>query len=1186
MKKLLSTYLLNIIAAMALMMTAAACVDDTDIPEVAAPGTSVTIRIPNPAAADAFARSRAEADADSPVNAATNVGASGSSPAAAASRAEEKDLDTELEEGSIKTLWLLAYNTDNSDYNVIRQLQSSGQLTHEYSEYRIEFKPGKYRIYVVANLDQYIATNISASTEESYLENLILNFSPDKLPNTTDGLPMACLPAKVDGADTDGIITVEAGKTKEILTDLTFLCAKVRYTILFDNSDGGFSREAFGASTVTFNSASLTGVIPSTPLYGSVNASADAFEVDPIDLKAVNASNDLSDLAPNGFTPSATGAQRAWQGTMYLPENLLTGARTVLHLGATLDGNGANLSYTVKLPNNVGASGSSPENTLTRGHFYDLVGRVTTVGDQIDITASVADWTLQTLTYALHGPYFLHVDKTKIEDLVAGLEKTITYETDAPDIKFESCDYDGKKLFIVDKGVDEETGKNYISVKVNSEIAASGAVLEGNQYYFDIIAANLRKRILVTPVKLTPFLNVSPTEIEINIAEYIASGDYEAEIPIEFTTNLPSVTITQTGDTWSDFPITFEGITTDGTVTYNNTSTRTNTLKITGFNNGIWTSEQKFQLTFTAPSTDDKTVNITVKPNQLNYLIHFRAPKGWTNPHIYIYQCLQLPATHPSNPSKTLGYKDIYTENGQQKINYLSALEYSFTGKVAFKGWNYTNNDDVNYYNQSGNMDNGFYIFNDYTNWNCTTDFNNNKDHYYFNLDFCATYRDSISGTTSHSVFTSRCAYCGANHVNTRTGNSYTNGYNMLWPGIMMRNDGNSWWTFELTGTATPGKALIMFTDSHNESTNRYPDALQPGVPLFDYPSREGWFDLAAGATQFTSTPHAPKRTYRIYWPQNNNSTNKNFIHIWLNGPIPLTDWATNTGKSDASCKFYYDDFEILESCSSSTRVNYQLGKSGDGWNKSVTLSQFTKIKGENVYAITLDTNGNYTHSGTPDDPAQQPDVTTYRLYWPYASTSFNGVNFWKDDKAWGNTEYNSDSPQSTNNGTYKKSTEYPGYAYLEFTETSTAEFHCQHMPGYSHKTDNIYLSNFSGSGNIKSYTLNPNSPGGHSGTPIISNIPTYRIWWFKDDRNACHIEGIYTGGSDNELNHGEATYGGRTCYFYDIQTDKDPIKVWLYKQENHGYTNEYEWSNNNNSNASKFNSTSGQYFKYETQIY
>lgn len=1041
MKKLLSTYLLNIIAAMALMMTAAACVDDTDLPEVAAPGTSVTIRIPNPAAADAFARSRAEADDPTP-NAGTNVGASGSSPTPAASRAEEKDMDTKAKEGDIHSLWLLAYNTDNSDYNVIRQLQSSGQLTHEYSEYRIEFKPGKYRIYVVANLDKYITGEISASTEESYLEKLILNFSPDKLPNTTDGLPMACLPAQVDGADTNGCITVEAGTTKTIQTDLTFLCAKVRYTILFDNSEGGFSREAFGSSAVTFNTASLTGVRKETPLTDAVNALDGAFEVDPIDLKAVNDSKDLNDLADPGFTPSTTGALRAWQGTMYLPENLLTDARTILHLGATLDGNGANLSYTVKLPKNAAeAKDSEPDYTLTRGHFYDLVGRVTTIGDQIDITASVADWTLQTLTYALHGPYFLHVDKTKIEDLVAGLEKTITYETDAPDIKFESCDYDGKKLFIIDKGVDDETGKNYISVKVNPQIAASGAVLEGNEYYFDIIAANLRKRILVTPVKLTPFLNVSPTEIEINIAEYIASGDYDAEIPIEFITNLPKVTITQTGGDWSNFPITVEDITTDGTVTYNNTSTRTNTLKITGFNNGIWTSEQKFQLTYTAPSTDDKTlsqtVNITVKPNQLNYLIHFRAPRGWTNPHIYIYQCLQLPATHPSNPSKTLGYKDIYTENGQQKINYLSALEYSFTGKVAFKGWNYTNNDDVNYYNQSGNMDNGFYIFNDYTNWNCTTDFNNNKDHYYFNLDFCATYRDSISGTTSHSVFTSRCAYCGANHVNARTENSYTNGYNMLWPGIMMRNDGNSWWTFELTGTATPGKALIMFTDSHNESTNRYPDALQPGVPLFDYPSREGWFDLAAGATQFTSVKPRELTEYLLEWGKIND-----FWRIYIENAdtgAPLQGMSQN-GKSYTYVNEYVFQyrFHLYESANNIKRLKVTLI---DGNN----LSKRTKPIIINISDFNNATPKFYKISNellNVDNSIPVPEDGKYRIYWDAAAQ-------WEYLWLWDCKNVNlRDNHKDTNPDTPKYTGHfYSGgktYYYFDFTVTNPYDFSFQ----------------------------------------------------------------------------------------------------------------------------------------------
>ena len=952
MKKLLSTYLLNIIAAMALMMTAAACVDDTDLPEVAAPGTSVTIRIPNPAAADAFARSRAEAD--SPANAGTNVGASGSSPAPAASRAEEKDMDTEAKEGSIHSLWLLAYNTDNSDYNVIRQLQSSGQLTHEYSEYRIEFKPGTYRIYVVANLDEYITGEISTSTEESYLEKLILNFSPDKLPNTTDGLPMACLPAQVDGADPDlGIITVEAGTTKTIQTDLTFLCAKVRYTILFDNSEGGFSREAFGSSAVTFNTASLTGVRKETPLYSSVNASADAFEVDPIDLKAVNASKDLNDLADPGFTPSATGAQRAWQGTMYLPENLLTGARTILHLGATLDGNGANLSYTVKLPKNDNET-ASPKNTLTRGHFYDLVGRVTTIGDQIDITASVADWTLQVLTYDLHGPYFLHVDKTKIEDLVAGLEETFTYETDAPDIKFESCDYDGKKLFIVDKGVDEETGKNYISVKVNPQIAASGAVLEGNEYYFDIIAANLRKRILVTPVKLTPFLNVSPTEIEINIAEYIASGDYEAEIPIEFITNLPKVTITQTGGDWSNFPITVEDITTDGTVTYNNTSTRTNTLKITGFNNGIWTSEQKFQLTYTAtPTSDDakpKTVNITVKPNILDYIIHLRVPSTWNAPHIYVYQCLQIPQTRGDEyVGKTVGYR-VYNDDGTLN-DYYSALEYSFTGKIAFKGWDGTTN-NPKAEGDCGVSTLGFFVFDDNSGWNPNKDGFTNR--YYNTLDFCEQHRNKIPS--------GKCDDCKNSN------------YARLWPGILMHDDGDDWWTFKLTGVATPGKALIMFNDGHTDNGRRYPtldenSKSQPGIPLFDYPSREGWFDLAGGATQFSPTKPGKLTKFRLEWGKANN--------LWK---ISIQD--ANTGQYVGSTsengqahtyadtdKFRYD-FVLNENVKS---INVTLI---DGNN----ASRRSKPQTINISDFGNDNPRHYWINNTNLDP--NIPTYTYRIYW------------------------------------------------------------------------------------------------------------------------------------------------------------------------------------------------------------
>ena len=1006
MKKLLSTYLLNIIAAMALMMTAAACVDDTDLPEVAAPGTSVTIRIPNPAAADAFARSRAEAD--SPANAGTNVGASGSSPTPAASRAEEKDMDTKAKEGDIHSLWLLAYNTDNSDYNVIRQLQSSGQLTHEYSEYRIEFKPGKYRIYVVANLDKYITGEISASTEESYLEKLILNFSPDKLPNTTDGLPMACLPAQVDGADTNGCITVEAGTTKTIQTDLTFLCAKVRYTILFDNSEGGFSREAFGSSTVTFNTASLTGVRKETPLTDAVNALDGAFEVDLNDPKVINDSKDLNDLADPGFTPSATGAQRAWQGTMYLPENLLTGARTILHLGATLDGNGANLSYTVKLPKNDNET-ASPKNTLTRGHFYDLVGRVTTIGDQIDITASVADWTLQTLTYALHGPYFLHVDKTEIT-VTAGVETPLMYDTDAPTLNFESPKYGDTDLDLFLFKLIEQDGKKYISVTTNSAIPAE----TNNSFnsYFYIKAANLYKRIEVNPVSLEPFLNVSPTEIEINIAEYIASGDYDAEIPIEFITNLPKVTIT--GDSgWDNSKIELKG-------DKSHTELQgTNTLKIKGFNSGIWTAEQSFQLTYTATNgTNTKTepVKITVKPNQLDYLIHFRAPSNWTHPHIYVYQCLQIPQTRGDGyVGKTVGY---YNDDSS---DLFSALEYSFTGKIAFKGWDGTiNNPKGDGTCETSTL--GFFVFDDQEGWDPNRSGFDKR--YYNNFDFCKLHRDSVSYSSVGGTPT-ECNAC-------------KNNPNKLWPGILMHDDGNGWWTFKLTGVATPGKALIMFNDQHSDNDRRYPaldenNKSQPGIPLFDYPSREGWFDLANFATQFSPSPNSVNRPQkvRIYWtkPADNNT----YFYIWTDSNTGIATWDNKGKESEKYPSYLYSEFPVTSDMSFSTIFKYQL-KQNNSVTKEIKISSFAKIDGGKTLVATLDENGNFENSGTPKEYGPEPALAnnTYRIYW---AKSTGWTYLW----IWNCGNVNLTASESINNAAYSMTGQYRGsdgvvYNYFDFT--------------------------------------------------------------------------------------------------------------------------------------------------------
>lgn len=914
MKKLMQTYIFNLIAAVALLSGMVSCTDDTDMPEAIDDGTtSITLRIPNPESAAEFARSRAATGDPDP-----------------SQNAEEG-------EGAIKSLWLLAYPTDGTE-SVVRKLLSSGQVTNEYSDYKITIKPGDYRLYVVANLDSYIANPISATTDEEELKSLVLNFSPDKLPNLTDGLPMACLPSEIDKAGDDGTVAIAPGHNVTVHADMTFLCAKVRYTIMFDNSEDGFSRPAFGDNTVTISDGSFSGVIASTSLTPATTTTEGAFEIDPAPLVA-------------GET---TGNTRSWQGTVYLPENLLSGKdRTLLHLNATLDINDTLLSYTIPLPSPGADKQSAEAKTLQRGHFYDLIGKITTLGDKLDLTAEVKDWTLLTLTYDLHGPYFLHVEKTAVE-IYAGIETLIPYDTDAGQLDFEYEPYTGSdgvtRPLLVCETV-ERDGKQYISVNVNPEIPAENKELKS---WFIIKAANLEKRIEATIVSLKPFFNVSPTEIEVNIREYIASGEYEAEIPISFSTNLNKVTIT--GDDAFCNSMTLEG-----DKTYTSVKEGQNILKITGLNGGTdWTETKTYTLTYTAEGYPDPIpVTITVKPNILNYLIHFRAPADWTHPHIYVYQCLQLPSNRPDQyKGKTVGYYEG---------DYFAALEYSFTGKIAFKGWNDPNNNPDAEGKTEGNK--GFFMFsNNSDSWNPNNaQFTN---HYYDDYDFCKAHRDTVSRYGYAGVKT-ECQLC-------------LNGPNKTWPGILMHNDENGWWTFELTGVATPGKALIMFSNGHSgDNTKRYPglekndkneDISLPGIPLFDYPNREGWLDYAASGdkAQFTNTKPSQ---LRIYWPDN-NSNQAPYIHVWTD------DWTTvfndNKGYVDKESGYYYFDFSMKSSWSENTKIHAMLYHNSN--QTEYTISRFTDI-GNNTRAITIKSDTSFDNSGKPGNSTPF-EAKTYRIYW------------------------------------------------------------------------------------------------------------------------------------------------------------------------------------------------------------
>lgn len=201
--------------------------------------------------------------------------------------------------------------------------------------------------------------------------------------------------------------------------------------------------------------------------------------------------------------------------------------------------------------------------------------------------------------------------------------------------------------------------------------------------------------------------------------------------------------------------------------------------------------------------------------------------------------------------------------------NYFASLEYSFTGKMAFKGWKGYGGPDFNSFTKSGTYTNGFWVFDDGNeskgNWDYIEGTHTELwNRYYDDVDFCSSHRNDIAND---------CSLC----YNTP---------NRSWPGIRMieeKGENEGWWKFELTGVATPGKALIMFADVHSGDAGdkRFPAANVVGMPLFDYPDREGWFWFNDYVTDRSSNNFSDNKPTGSSQPAPLDKTIKWYIFRW-----------------------------------------------------------------------------------------------------------------------------------------------------------------------------------------------------------------------------------------------------------------------------------------------------------------
>lgn len=806
-------------------------------------------------------------------------------------RADDNATSAELR---CTSLTFFAFPQNGKGEKVVKELeQSEGQLTENpiYKGYNVQVTAGMYHFYVVAN---HTVANTSGITEEELKEEII-RYSDDYDGTIPEGgIPMSCLHTEMrvsDGStapsplpeagyeikltDASSAGVQATGNGVRLYADLTFACSKITIR----------SAKIDNLEVPSISGIEVKNISARSPLLGRVNGGFDYGKINAVNIGAEG--EEVSFYLPERYTASGADQSEA--------AFTVGGKEVRLPLGED-----AGL-YEEEGPLEV----PDGNRTLRRGYHYVYTLSPTAAQP---VLLDVEPWTVENLTYSIGGPFFLHLDKTECP-VTAGIETAIWFDTDAPGgISVESPEVTvgGETLPLYTWRVNE-TGDS-LKVRVNPAISSAyyNELDKKKETYshFHVKAGNLHKRVEVNPLTLELYLNVTPRTLSIDVREQIASGNYSGAFPFIIDTNYHSYRI-ERGTGWTGGDDGFTSELTEGSdytlqlqdddgnparigesgMTSESEGLNTYRIAFGQLNSGkaTWKKNRTLTLIVTAindngePAKDtagnpiSREVTVNVIPNLQNYIIHFYA-KGWSLTHMYAYQCLELPS---NVDKKEHANKPIATNSTGET----AALEYSFTGKIAFRGWNVGDYNDPNA--EVRNTGNGFYYFTDQKySWNpfdasCSA-------HYYMDFDFCSEHRRKIA---------SICGQC-----------NNSGGYNRLWPGIQMENEGEGWWRFELTGVAVPGKTLLMFNNGHSGGGLRFPGVNQVGIPLFDFPDREGWLvyngtqDDYAGNYFRSENPMSEMGLFgkgdkvTLRWKDNS----RKWVHIWSKQgakDIPFATW-------------------------------------------------------------------------------------------------------------------------------------------------------------------------------------------------------------------------------------------------------------------------------------------------------
>ena len=487
-----------------------------------------------------------------------------------------------VDECQINDLHLYAFPVKGNGTLLSQELPSpaaGSMIKEQVASYQLKIKPGKYRVYVVANMEDVL--DVNSITTEGDLKKVVLSYQPMSKPGmpVAKNIPMIYEPdtKAADGTTVDGTITINNKTPKTVMANLRFTCVKVCLNLVYDPNAAGVSSALKNGMII--NDVKAERLSPETKLWWDGNFSnpsvsseyAKGIESPLYDATAhtgngsyytswtetpanANVNNeDIITVEGEGVAKPADSKKKwLFRATYYLPERYVAKAsqQSALKVDGAVGGSAIANSYNINLGHRKDETSTTEVPTFPRGTYYEIVGRIKSLGNiDLDCVVGVEKWQMATIDADFnHTTLWVSSTKAEVESQKVAFIDYLTNVTNG-DIKF-GCDTEIEKISAGKLPVivaTNDIATHRIRFSINPELSVKdfteANALTGTAKVW-IKAGNIKKYLDVS-YDVTPYFKVDPVDI---VIQYDAENSPELTKVVKFTTNLGGI---QFPDGWT-----------------------------------------------------------------------------------------------------------------------------------------------------------------------------------------------------------------------------------------------------------------------------------------------------------------------------------------------------------------------------------------------------------------------------------------------------------------------------------------------------------------------------------------------------------------------------------------------------------------------------------------------------------